>query len=463
MGRQMLDRFKENVEKHALVSPGERILVGYSGGADSACLLDLMHVAGYDVIAAHLHHGMREDADAEAEACQRFCDERDIPMVRGQSNVPELAEDMKVGLEEAGRHARYAFFRQAAFRTECSSIATAHTLDDHVETVLLNLSRGSGMSGMTGIPMRRDSIIRPLLCFSRDETRSYCRDRGLWFHDDPANADVNFSRTRIRLRVIPELEKVNSAVRQNISRMAEILEDEDRFLNGMAASHLEQAEIELNGDLRFLTHRDEAAFSTEYLRGLPKVLCARAIRLAGGFLGDHFDFRQVELILEGIAESGSGSVTAEGGRGVATWNSDRLHVWDSLPTAPYRYGLTVPGETSSDEFGWEFVVAHCPPEVPAGHKLGLAAYIDEEAVKGSLHFRTFQEGDKMTPLGMTGSKKVSDILSEMKLTSTAKAVLPIVCDMVGIVWIPNGPIADRVKIQDGTRRALRLTFGPLGA
>ncbi|MEA2553176.1 MAG: tRNA(Ile)-lysidine synthase, partial [Fimbriimonadaceae bacterium] len=186
----MLERFRDHLEKTGLIPAGTRVLVGYSGGADSTCLLHLFHALQVDIVAAHLHHGQREEADTEQRLCEAFCTELGIPFVSGRGDVPRLAKDLKIGLEEAGREARYAFFRQAAFQTGCTLVATAHTLSDNVETILLNIARGSGLAGLAGIPEKRENIVRPLMIFAREETRAYCQDHGFWYHDDPANEDL---------------------------------------------------------------------------------------------------------------------------------------------------------------------------------------------------------------------------------------------------------------------------------
>ncbi len=183
----MLVRFLEHVRSKNLLDPGLPTLVGYSGGPDSTCLLHLLHRGGFDVIAAHLHHGQRAEADQEMALCQAFCDELGVPFMAGRADVPRIASSMKIGLEEAGRNARYQFFESAIAATNAAAVATAHTSDDQVETILLNIIRGSGLGGLRGIPERRGKIVRPLLPFSRAETRVYCEENGLWTHDDPAN------------------------------------------------------------------------------------------------------------------------------------------------------------------------------------------------------------------------------------------------------------------------------------
>ncbi|RYG30390.1 tRNA(Ile)-lysidine synthetase, partial [bacterium] len=123
----MLEKLRAHLERTGLIPGGVRVLVGYSGGADSTCMLHLLHRLGFDIVAAHLHHGQREEADREAALCEAFCTEIDVPFVSGRADVPRISREAGIGLEEAGRNARYEFFRQAAFRLECELIATAHT------------------------------------------------------------------------------------------------------------------------------------------------------------------------------------------------------------------------------------------------------------------------------------------------------------------------------------------------
>lgn len=427
------------------------MLVGYSGGADSTCLLSLLADLGVDVVAAHLHHGQRAEADTEQRLCEAFANELGVPFATGRADVPRLAADRRLGLEEAGREARYTFFRQAATRLDCPLIATAHTRDDHVETVLFRLARGTGIAGLAGIPARRDGIVRPLLPFARAETRAYCEAQGLWFHDDPANEDRANARVRVRLDVLPALRTVHPEADAAVARLAALADEEDRFLDGAAAAALERAEVRLNGVLEFLTRDVEAAFDRRVLDHLPAVLLRRAVRLAARALGASLDYDQALSILQGE----KGSVTAEGGEVALEWNAERLHGRVLRPTVPFRYPLTLPGETESDEFGWRLVAF---PVEAAGEpvRASLETEIARTAVKGALYFRGFAPGDTMRPLGFGGTRGLSDLLAEAGLTPAARARLPIVCDLVGPLWAPGVCLDERARPQGGAAVGLRL-------
>ena len=455
----MFERFRSHLESAGVIPTGARVLVGYSGGADSTALLHLLRSCGVDVVAAHLHHGQRPEAEEELMKCQKFAQSLEVPFMAGRADVPRMSAELGIGLEEAGREARYGFFREAAFGMDCSLVATAHTLTDNIETILLNIVRGTGLSGLAGIPERRENIVRPLLPFTREDTAAYCTKHRFWTHDDPANTDLAFSRSRIRNNVVPELKKLNPALDQAISRLATIADDEDRFLNGMAAAALEQAEIRLNGELRFLTDDVEMRFDRQRIVHLPPVLRKRAIRLACEALGAPLSFDQTQLAAAGVINAPSGSITSEGGEVVVEWNERAIDIRQLLPSTPFRYTITVPGETQSEEFGWQFTAFEAPPDGAELARASLAAALDSAQVKGPLHFRTMKPGDSMQPLGFNGRRKLSDLLSEAKLTQSARVRLPIVCDMVGPLWAPGVCLDERARPNASSTRVIMLRFG----
>lgn len=456
-----LDSLQAHLDQSGLIPAGSRVLVGYSGGPDSTCLLHALKSLGFDVVAAHLHHGQRAEADDERDRCQAFAETLGVDFVAGAADVPYIAHTMKMTLEEAGRHARYDFFHRAILHSECNLIATAHTADDHAETILLNATRGSGMSGLAGIPAQAGRIIRPLLPFRRSDTVEYCAANSLWTHDDPANIDLKHSRARVRHKVMPELEQINPATVKCLARMAAIVREEDQYLNSMAAALLEQSEERLNGDLHFLTKDCEVMLSLERLQGGPPVLVGRGLRLIASYLGANLDFDQTSTLLGMVATSKAGSVTCEGGAVVFEVDASHLHARELTPVEPYQYPLTMPGETVSDEFGWQFLVH--PVAVPSDPRRvsSLEAVLDQRKLRGNLFFRSQRPKDTIVPLGMDGSKPISQVLSDAKLTAAARSRLPIVYDMIGPIWVPGICIAERVRIDSTTELAIRLEFAPI--
>jgi tRNA(Ile)-lysidine synthase len=258
---------------------------------------------------------------------------------------------------------------------------------------------------------------------------------------------------------VPELLSINPAADEAIARLSELADEEDRFLNGMAAAALEQSEAGLNGPLGFLTQDCEAAFDRGRLGTLPPVLFRRAIRLAVQALGASLERDHLAKIEVGVASLPNGAVTAEGGSVVVEWRDDLIHIRQLRPTEPFRYALTVPGETISDEFGWQFTAYHGEGE--RQERASLRAILPSASLKGPLYFRTAQPGDQMKPLGFDGSRKLSDLMGEAKLSMAARSRLPVVCDLLGPLWAPGVCLDQRANLRDHSGIAIVIEFGPV--
>jgi tRNA(Ile)-lysidine synthase len=210
-----------------------RVLLAVSGGLDSVALLDLLRATGLDLMVAHLDHGIRPESAEDASFVQDLCSSLNLPCELERLNVPEIAAKRGWGLEEAARKLRYDFLTRAAKRTGSGAILTAHTMDDNAETVLMQLLRGTVRA--TGIPPRRDRILRPMLGISRAELLAHALDHGLRWREDASNADTRFRRNWIRHEVLPLLETRNPNVRGKLAEHAELMRSEDALLEDWAA------------------------------------------------------------------------------------------------------------------------------------------------------------------------------------------------------------------------------------
>lgn len=455
------ERFADHMSNSGLIPSGATVVLGYSGGADSTCLLSLMAALGIDVVAVHLHHGMRAEADEELEKCEEFCKSLGIEFLTGRADVPALAQNRGIGVEEAGRIARYAFFEQCAMTIRAELIATAHTMDDHVETVLFNLVRGTGLKGLSGIPEVNANIVRPLLKFTREETRRYCQEKELWFHDDPANFDQSFSRVKLRERVVPALVDINKSAKANIAKCAKIVGEEDRFLDGMAAALLEESELQMESPLSFLVAHSLVLMDRARLTRAPRVLLARAVRLLSNALGATLDYDQSMTIVTSLAnEESKGSVTAEGGAVVVEWNDQHVVCRDLAPTGFSRLNLEMPGTTSSETLVWRIEAAPCSCKDYVRTPGSLDVVLCLDALKPPFHVRPVEQGETVVPLGSSNPKRIVEVLSAQGVPEAIRPHVPVVCDLIGPVWIPGGCLAERTRVSDTSRRCVRLTFGP---
>lgn len=225
----MINKVKKTIEKYNLISKDDKILIGVSGGPDSTCLLEILHELGFNIVVAHVNHGLRENAKLDEEYVLKMSQKLNVPCFIKRINLKE--ETNKMTLEEAGRKARYDFFYEVCQKENCNKIATAHNSNDNAETVLMNIIRGSGTTGLKGIEPFRENIIRPLIECNRLEIENYCNEKNLSPRHDESNDEAIFTRNKIRLELIPYIEKnINSNVINNINRMSEIVSEEEKFI-----------------------------------------------------------------------------------------------------------------------------------------------------------------------------------------------------------------------------------------
>ncbi len=234
----------ELIRKYHMLPKESRVLCAVSGGADSMCLLywlqELQVVYGFSLFAAHYEHGLRGDeAYRDAEFTEAQCEAIGVPCIVGHGDVSVYAREKKIGIEEAARELRYRFLEMTADRLGCERIATAHTLNDNAETILMNLCRGAGTRGLAGIPPVRGKLIRPLLQTSREEIMEYLRAGNIPHVEDSSNKEDIYTRNRIRHQVIPLLTENNPSVLRAIARTAELLREDDDCLCREAEEFME--------------------------------------------------------------------------------------------------------------------------------------------------------------------------------------------------------------------------------
>ncbi len=226
----MLNKVKETIRKYNLINENDKILVGVSGGPDSITLLNILYEAGYNICVAHINHGLRLTAQNDEDFVKKFCDSKKIHCFVKKVKLNEI--DSNMTLEELGRKVRYDFFYEIVAQENCTKIATAHNANDNAETVMMNIIRGSGMSGLKGIePIRDNIVIRPLIEITRKEIEEYCRENNITPCYDETNNEAIYTRNKVRLELLPYIEKnINSNVILNINRMSEIIADEEKFI-----------------------------------------------------------------------------------------------------------------------------------------------------------------------------------------------------------------------------------------
>ena len=220
----ILNSVRQQIKQQQLLQAGDKVIVGFSGGADSVALLHMLHALGYDCTAAHCNFQLRGEASNEdARFAEKWCADRNITFRTITFNTEQYAREQKISIEMAARNLRYNWFEQLRQELQADAIAVAHHRDDSVETVLLNLSRGTGISGLRGILPRNGRVVRPLLSISRQQVEDYLAEQKMDYRTDHTNLEPIYRRNHLRLTVLPELQKVNPSVHEAIARTADNL------------------------------------------------------------------------------------------------------------------------------------------------------------------------------------------------------------------------------------------------
>lgn len=232
----MEEKVLKTIKKYELIKSGDNIVLGISGGPDSICMLYILNSLkkdlNFNIYVAHINHMLRENAKLDEEYVKNTCEKLNIPVYIKHIQIKEIAEKEKRGIEETGRKVRYEFFEEILRKTNSNKIATAHNLNDSIETIILNIIRGTGISGLAGIePIRENKFIRPLIECERKEIEEYCKLNKLEPRIDESNYENKYNRNKIRNICIPYLQKeLNSNIIKNISRLSEIANEEQKYI-----------------------------------------------------------------------------------------------------------------------------------------------------------------------------------------------------------------------------------------
>jgi tRNA(Ile)-lysidine synthase len=451
------------IEANGMLARGDRALVAVSGGPDSVALLDVLarnrRKLGVALHAAHLDHMLRgEEARADAEFCRKHAGKLKVPITVGRANVKLIARKRGLSLEHAARLARYEFLEKTADAAQANRIAVAHNADDQAETVLLNMLRGAGPDGLAGMPAVRGRVIRPLLGVRRREIEAYCAERRLKPRTDLSNLERDFLRNRVRLDLLPALEKEQPKLRQALLRLAKVARDENALLNQMA-------EDAMAGVCRKAT-KTRVALGLDAFATLPPALQRRLARVAIGRLrGDLCNIEYVHIeTLRALALSGSPGkcVHLPDGLTVTRGYEDLTLSTEppakQAPASDEEFALGVPGRTRIAPLGVEIEAEFLPAAAArqAMHEGRQTACLDYARLAEPLTIRTRRPGDRFQPLGMGGTTKLQDFFVDRKVPEPERDRVPLLLSAGEIAWVVGQRIAHPFRLTADTRAALVL-------
>jgi len=458
--RKTIKKVRNTISRYDMISHGDRVVAAVSGGPDSVCLLDILYQLkddlGIELVVAHLDHGLRPDEDeAETRFVESLADSLQLPFET--KNAGRNIAQREASLEERARHARYQFLEETLQKFSARKIAVGHNLNDQAETVLMRLIRGSGPSGLAGIPPLRDEkIIRPLIEVSRNEIESYLEDRGLKYVTDASNLEPRFLRNRIRLKLLPLLQEYQPQIVNLLGQTAGIMRKDEECLEEMAKAWVKgQDETGESRELRFHLSSFEK---------LPEALKNRVIRYAlretGGSLR-RVGLRHIEAVRR-LAASEKPQAMANLPNNVNVRKDYDTLVFDLVKETEaqgFCCFLDGPGTFDLDALGCAISLEEMEPGALAEINASpWTAFLTAEKLTYPLMIRNFLSGDRFVPLGMSGHKKLKDFFIDLKLSSRARAQIPILTHSNRIVWVCGLRIDDRFKVTKDTKKVLKVTF-----
>jgi len=449
-----------------LLRAGDEVVVATSGGPDSMALLEalveLRQRLGLSLCVAHLNHGLRgPEAEADAEFVAARAAGLGLPARLGQADVAGERRRGGGSLEAVARRLRYRFLARVAQEMGAAKVATGHTADDQVETIVEGLLRGGGLGALCGMPVRRPlagapgaSLVRPLLAVGRAQVLAYLAERGVGYRVDASNADVAFERNAVRHELLPALEgRLGGGLRGDLLGLA-------RRARALAAVVDRQARRLVDGS------SGEARLRVESVAAAPRLVRRAAVRLAYLRAGGRGELRRRAIdAVEALLEGGSGRQVDLAGGIVARRQYGQLCVarpGDADPVVDAT--LTVPGRVEVAEVGlWLEAeeMARQPGPLPCPAADPWQEVVDLDRVGPRLAVRTRRAGDRFEPLGLGGSKKLKDFLIDQRVPRDERGRTLVVEGREGIAWVVGLRVDERAKVGVGTRRLVRLRAGRL--
>jgi tRNA(Ile)-lysidine synthase len=458
-----MTHFLKNIEQvlKELITTGDKVLVGVSGGADSIALLHVLHrfsqIQNYSLTVAHINHMARgNDSDTDARFVESVAEKLKLPFYLKKIDVGIERLKLKTSFQDAARKIRFQFFKETLQSIEGNKVVLGHTADDQVETILINIIRGTGLKGLAGIPQVRDCIIRPFLKFYRKDLDIYLKENNICFREDSSNLDKKYLRNRIRHELIPLLENYNPSIKKCLQEMSGIAREEDSLLSQTTINIFKQ---KLEKD-----NKNKIIWDNEDFQSYPIALRHRLVReIFCHITGDmqSITAHHVQQIINLFNYPKAGKVLNIP-RGVTVTCS-----YDSVSFSKITDGIceqeqlvtqiAIPGTTEL----LEGPIRRLQTQI-IGNKSELSsletnrqAFFDLKKTGLGIQARFFRAGDRFCPLGMTGSKKLKSFFIDQKVPQSMRSHIPILTNADDdIIWVYGQRISHLYRVTDKTEKVL---------
>lgn len=441
-----MNQIDRAISDFSMLKRGGKIVVGLSGGADSITLIHyLKHGLNREVIACHINHNLRgEESQHDSRFVSLFCEKEEIPLFVKDADVEGYAKAESMSIEEAGRTIRYRFFEEIALSQQADYIATAHTLSDNAETVLLNLTRGTGLLGLCGIPPLRGKIIRPLIYCTRQDIEEYCRKNALDYVVDSSNLDSSYSRNNIRNNIIPVLKQINPSFEGTMGRNISIFKSDQDCLDRIARGIF--ARCKAVGGYQL------ALFSAEHE--------AIRHRVIGLIFNENNTSKSADVIvrIDGMIAAAKGKIILSGQKSAIVKNGFLEIVTEQEPLDYFEDPLIL-GEYCSRS-GELYQILKCDVKnaeiIKKVYKNLLFLLLDYDRIKGITIIRQRRQGDKIEFSHRAHTRTLKKLFIEQKLSAYEKSKTLVISDEESVIAVFPQGVAKRVAVDETTKNLLAV-------
>lgn len=449
----MLQSACETILKYGLISKGDSIVLGVSGGADSVALLDILCDMSYEydlkLYVVHVNHGLRgKDADNDQQYVETFCRERNVPCRIFKFDVAEIARKEHLTSEEAGRKMRYCAFETVANEVHANKIATAHHMNDNTETLLFNLLRGSGLTGLCGIRPMRDKYIRPLIKTSRTEIEKYLSEKNISWCTDSTNNETVFTRNKIRHELLPYIKNnFNPSAEHALQRMSELCGDDNDFIDGTAKKCLSDCTVSYDNTCIVL-HKEN--FNLQHIAIKRRMIRHILEKLSVPLKDVHMV--HVDGCIKMIECSGSGAYTHVGGCRVSI-EQNGIHFSTKNVCDDFEVLADIDSECYIPQIESRIIIKQVGER---GASSKNRVYISADKISSPLVVRNRRNGDRIKPFGMSGEKKLKDYFIDKKVPLSERNNIPVFVHNNKIVWVGGYCINEDCRVTSDTDKILML-------
>ncbi|MBI1933596.1 MAG: tRNA lysidine(34) synthetase TilS [Ignavibacteriales bacterium] len=438
------------INRHQLLNGAKKILIGLSGGGDSVFALYFLNKFKQkyqiEISAVHVNHNLRgAEAKRDEDFCRKLCLNWQINFFCESANVKQFAKKKKLSIEEAARIIRYEKFDEVLKKNNSDFIVTAHNIDDNLESVLLNFVSGTGIEGLSGISVKRENIIRPFLCISKSEILEYLKNKNIDFVIDSTNFDSSYRRNYIRNEISPMLKKINPSLNETVLNSSEVLRNQNISLNFF----IEKVYSEI-----FSRHKNEFIIELTKLEKYPKEIFGEILKLIfEKELKLEFNFNDF-LQFEKLIGAQTGKKLEFNKKFTALKENGKILIKRKIKS---KYDLIYLKLDSKTKVNGKSLIIEKIDYIPnISEKSKYEEIISGDYIKDELILRKWQIGDKIKLLGMKGTKKISDVLTDLKIPGSEKEKTMVLINNNEVVCLLGHRISENYKITEKTKCAIKI-------